>query len=77
MDENFEYFKENMLQFYNEYGSKFIAIKDRKVLGVYDTFDEALEVTLKSEKIGTFIVQQCTDDATNFTSTFQSNVYLQ
>lgn len=77
MDSDFEYFKENMIDFYNEYGNKFIAIKDKKVLGVYDTFDDAINETLKTEKLGTFLIQQCTDSDANFTYVFQSNVYLQ
>jgi hypothetical protein len=77
MTSDFDYFKENMISFFKEYGERFIAIKDKTVLGVYDTFDEALTETLKTEELGTFIVQQCTDNDVNFTHVFQSNVYLQ
>jgi hypothetical protein len=45
-DQNFEYFLENTEQFYKEYGHKYLAIKDKKIIGVYDTFNEALDKTL-------------------------------
>lgn len=78
MDSNFEYFNENLENLFSEYGSKFIAIKNKKVLGSYDSFEEALLETLKFERMGTFLIQQCTNDAANFTFAFQSNIkYLQ
>lgn len=76
MDADFLYFKDNMTDFYKKYGSRYIAIKNESVLGVYDTFHVALEETLINEKLGTFIVQQCTDNAVNFTYAFQANICL-
>lgn len=77
MDSDFEFFKRNMVDLYKEYGDRFIVIKDERVLGVYDSFEKAINETLKTEKLGDFLVQQCTDNDANFTHVFQSNVYLQ
>jgi hypothetical protein len=48
-----------MPAFYEKYGGKFLAIKNKKVLGAYDTFEKALNATLKKEKLGTFLIQEC------------------
>jgi fibrillarin-like rRNA methylase len=58
-DQDFEYFIQNIEAFYKQYGHKFLAIKDRNILGAYDSFNTALEETLKQEQIGTFIIQEC------------------
>jgi hypothetical protein len=71
---DFEYFEENKTKFFEEYGHKFLAIKDRVILGAFDTFDDALKTTLKTESPGTFIVQECTGDEMNLMHVFQNNV---
>lgn len=41
------------------YGDSFLAIKDKKVLGAYSSYGEAVRETQKTEHLGTFIVQEC------------------
>ncbi len=65
---DFDYFVQNYMDFFNQYGHKFLAIKNKRVLGVYDDVITAVNTTMKSEELGTFIVQECTGDASAYTS---------
>jgi len=73
-DIDFNYFLENMESFYSTYGQKFVVVKNRSVLGVYDNFDDALETTLKTEELGTFLIQECFDNVEKMVHHFQGNV---
>ncbi|MDR2758326.1 MAG: hypothetical protein LBB78_03000 [Spirochaetaceae bacterium] len=75
-DQDFEYFIQNIEYFYQQYGHKFLAIKDKKVIGSYDSFDMALEETLKHEQIGTFIIQECFRNKEESVNHFQGNVTI-
>lgn len=59
MDEDFVWFKEHYKEFQAEYGHAFLAIKNKRILGVYNTYGEGVRATAKTEDIGTFIVQEC------------------
>ena len=41
---------------------KFAVISNEALLGVFDTFDEALEHALNEKKAGEFLIQQCLKD---------------
>ena len=73
-NQDFEYFLENMENFYKTYGQKFVAIKNKNILGVYNTFDEALETTVKTEELGTFLIQEIFDAKEKMVHHFQGNV---
>ena len=73
-DLDFAYFLENMENLYRAHGQKFVAVKNRGILGVYDDFDDALESTLKTETLGTFLIQECFDDREKMVCRFQGNV---
>ena len=74
MDEDFKYFEKNMESLYEKYGHKFLTIKNQTVIGVYDTFEEALDITLKTEKLGTFLIQECFKSKEESMQYFQGNV---
>jgi hypothetical protein len=73
-DRDFEFFEKNRGKFYSEYGHKFLAIKNASVMGAFDTFDEAVKTALRTERPGTFIVQECSESSVNYTQIFQNNV---
>jgi len=60
---DYEFFIENIEKLYAEYGKKFIAIKNKAVLGAYNSFREAIDNTAKTEELGTFLVQECFENA--------------
>ena len=73
-DQDFNYFLENMEKFYRAYGQKFVVVKNRGILAVYDDFMDAYEATLKTEEQGTFLIQECFDNREKMVHHFQGNV---
>lgn len=71
---DFDYFLENMEELYRVYRHKFVAIKNRNILGTYNSFIKAYESTLKTEEIGTFLIQECFDNKDKLVNNFQGNV---
>lgn len=53
----FEYYIEHKKELVKQYKDKFVVIKDGEVIGSYTTREEAVEVTSKTEELGTFLVQ--------------------
>jgi hypothetical protein len=62
VEKNYAWFKENLPELVKSYEDKYAVIKDEKLLAAYDTFDEAFDKTIKTEKLGTFIIQLCSMD---------------
>ena len=65
---DFSYFIDNYEHFYRMYGHKFIVIQKKSVLGAYNTMKEALNVTIRNHKKGTFIIQECNGNETGYTT---------
>lgn len=74
VDKNYEFFKNNFEELYKNYANRYIVIKDCAVIGDYDTFDEAYKTTIKSEQIGTFIIQHCSTSDSNVNYFHYNNV---
>ena len=60
-DRNYIYFKSNIDKLIEQYNGRFVVIKDATVIADYENFDEAYASTLKTEELGTFLIQQCVD----------------
>ena len=71
---NYEWFREHLAELAKQYDGKYIVLKECRVIGSYDTFDEAWTETLKREKAGTFIIQLCTEDETQTAQTYFTNM---
>jgi len=56
--EDINYYKTNRLNFITLYAGKFLVIKDKQVIGIYGTNSEAMERTLLSHEVGTFIIER-------------------
>ena len=72
--EQFEYYIANQDKLVKEYNGKYLVIKDCQVIGAYDTEEEAISVTTREHKLGTFIVQKCEEGSNAYTQTFHSRV---
>ena len=59
MREDYEWYKNNLPLLYEKYGYSIIAIKDKRVIGTYGNYAQALKETEKTELPGTFIIQKC------------------
>lgn len=55
--DEFNYYLEHQDDLVKEYNGKVIVIKDRRVLGAYDSDTEAVIDTQKNHELGTFLVQ--------------------
>ena len=53
---------------YKKYGTGYLAIKNKKVLGVYKTYAEGVKNTLKTEEMGSFIIQLCNGSESAYTN---------
>lgn len=74
-EQDFKWFINNYDKLFNEYGASFLAIKNKKVLGSYDDYSEAVHKTMEVEPLGTFIVQECNGNESAYTN-YIATVYL-
>lgn len=64
---DFKWFQRNNMKLYAKYGDSYLAIKNKKVLGVFSSYTEGVKEIANTEKLGTFIVQHCTGDKSGYT----------
>jgi len=72
----FKFYIDNQIKLLEKYNGKYIVIKDKKVLGAYNSNDEALNKTIKNHKLGTFLIQLCTPGSEAYTQKFYSRVIV-
>ena len=70
--EEFNYFLENKEELFKQYPYKILVIKNKKVIGLFETVPEAVKETSKTEQLGTFLVQKCDIDPNSYTMWFYS-----
>ena len=66
---DFDYFTSNYQKFFEEYGHKFLAIKNSEILGAYDSVPDAISQLSPTYDIGTYIIQECTGDDSAYRTT--------
>ena len=71
---DYEYFINNLSELYAKYGHCFLVIKNEQVIRKYSDFKTAHDETIKTEEIGSFIIQECVDDPEKLVHRFQFNV---
>lgn len=71
--DDFNWFLKNYNDFYTMYGICYIVIKQKTILGTYNDLGTAIKETLKSEPIGSFIVQLCNGDKSGYTNYIASS----
>ena len=74
LDQEFKFYIDNQNELLKKYNGKFIAIVGDKVVGDFDTFEEAVDKTTLHYQPGTFLVQECTEGEDAYTQTFHSRV---
>lgn len=76
LEKEFQYYLENQKELTKQHFSRFIIIKDQKILGDFSNEIEAV-LAAKNElglELGTFLVQQCLPGIENYTQFFHSRV---
>jgi hypothetical protein len=74
LDKEFEYYLENQNELLTKYNGRFIVILDKKVVGDYDSYEQALFESKKKYELGAFLIQECTEGEDAYTQTFHSRV---
>lgn len=59
---DFQWFLNNYDMLYKEYGHKVFAIQNKKILGIFEDKNTAIDTISKDYQFGTFIVQECNKD---------------
>jgi len=72
LEKEFKFYLEHQDEFVKKYKGKFIVIKNREVLGVFDSELEAIEKTAEKHELGTFLIQKCEPGAESYTHTYNS-----
>ncbi len=57
LDKDIKFYRENKEKLREQYMGKYIVIRNRKVLGAYDTHAEAYEKSIQHNDVGTFIIE--------------------
>lgn len=70
----FEWFKKNHKELYEQYPNRYIVIKDKSIKGAYDSFEDALKFASEEFELGTFLVQYCSEGEEGYTQKFHSRV---
>ena len=58
LEKEFQYFIDNQNELLKKYNGRFIAIVGEQVVGDYDSFDQAIDETMKEHELGTFLIQE-------------------
>lgn len=74
LEKEFQYYLDNQEELVNKYNGKFIVIKNNSVIGAYSSHSEAYNESLKTEELGTFLIQHCLPGSQSHTQTFHSRV---
>jgi hypothetical protein len=76
LEKEFKYYLDHQAELVKKYNGKFLVIKDDKVIGDYSSHAEAYNNAVKTEKLGTFLIQHCVPGTEGFSQTFNSQVVL-
>lgn len=67
-EDDYHWFLDNYNTLFQKYGTSYLAIQNKTILGVYSNFGEAVNKTSEIKPLGTFIVQFCNGDESGYTS---------
>jgi hypothetical protein len=59
IDQEFQYYLTHQGELVRQYNGKYLVIKNEMVIGVFDSEVDAVNETIKTQKLGTFLVQKC------------------
>jgi hypothetical protein len=76
LDKEFSYYLANQNELLKKYSNRFLVIVGEEVVGDYDTHEQALFQSKKKHKLGTFLIQKCTEGDSDYTVTFHSRAYF-
>ena len=72
LEREFEFYLQNQEEFVKKYDGKLIALKDKKILGAFDSYLEAAAVIFATHDRGSVLFQEVSQDKESNTATFHS-----
>jgi hypothetical protein len=76
LEKEFQYYLKNQSRLVSEYSGKFIVLKGETVIGAYNSHSDAYSETIKTEQLGTFLIQHCLPGVGSHSQTFHSQVII-
>jgi|KBSSwiS6_1023812.scaffolds.fasta_scaffold01543_2 hypothetical protein len=76
LEKEFQYFLDNQNDLFKQFPDQYIAIKDQKVIGVYDSEIDAYFETQEQHKLGSFLIQFCTLKHVGFAPNFTPKAFF-
>lgn len=70
----FKYYLEHQSELVKDFNGKHIILVDDKVVGAFDSMEEAYNYADANYELGTFLIQLCTPGDEAYTQTFHSRV---
>ncbi len=74
LEREFDYYLQHQQELLKSYKGKYLVIVGEEIIGNYPSNEEALYQTRKTHKLGTFLIQHCTEGESAYTYTFHSHV---
>ena len=72
LKEEFQWYLQNQDDLVAQYEGRYLVIKDKKILGVFDNDMDAIRQTMLNHELGTFLVQICSSDPHSTSAIFRS-----
>lgn len=66
--QNFRWFLDHYDEIFKKYGECYVAIKNKRVIGVYTNVGDAVKETNKTEVPGTYNIQHCNGNESGYTA---------
>jgi hypothetical protein len=76
LDKEFKYYLENQNELLKKYNNRFVVVVGEEVVGDYDTFEDAYFKSKEKYKLGTFLIQKCSEGDKDYTEIFHSRVFF-
>ncbi|MCL1946067.1 MAG: DUF5678 domain-containing protein [Chitinivibrionia bacterium] len=74
LDKEFNYYLKHQNELLEKYNNRYLVIVGENVVGDYDKLEDALQRSGEKYKLGTFLIQECTEGDSAYTATFHSRV---
>ncbi len=74
LKKEYDFYKSNEDEFIKKYNGKFIVIKNREVIGIYNSRIDAYSKTQEEHEIGTFLIQHCVKETKKTQASFYSYI---
>ena len=74
LKDDFQYFLNNRDKLINLYNGKYVVIKNEVVIASYETEELAYFESIKTNELGTFLIQYISEDESSYTQVFHSRV---